>query len=181
MNELDRAQGLNVQGPVAEKGLKRFAAAAKRWKVALPDAAPLVLDFGLEDFARTGLIECWIANEAAAGYCAKYMFLSDGQECPSHHHKVKHETFFIVRGRFSVKLDGKRRVLKEGQSLAIPPGRVHSFRGIGEALMLELSMPCEVHDNYFENPRIMEWLHAAIGGGPAKTAASGPRRKGSKR
>ncbi|MCX5658873.1 MAG: D-lyxose/D-mannose family sugar isomerase [Planctomycetota bacterium] len=175
MKELDFAQALSVSPAVSTKALKTFRAATRRWKIAMPAAKPLVSDFGLGDFSRTGLIEAWIANEEAAGYCGKYMFLTDGQECPLHHHKVKHETFFIVRGEFSVSVDGQRRVLKEGQSLAILPGQVHSFRGIGEALMLELSMPCVVRDNYFEDPRIMAWLRAAIGEAPAGKTTEKPK------
>jgi D-lyxose ketol-isomerase len=133
------------------------------WKVAMPPAVPLVLDFGLGDFDRFGLYEFWIANEMEAGYCGKYMFVKDRQMCPRHCHRVKHETFFVMKGALRVTMDNEEFVLKEGETLAIAPNQVHSFEGIGPTLMLELSMPCDPSDNVFEQPEAMAWLHRNIG------------------
>jgi mannose-6-phosphate isomerase-like protein (cupin superfamily) len=120
----------------------------------MPPAEMLVEDFGLGDFRRVGLIECWVANEMEAGYCGKFLFVFDGQECPLHHHRTKHETFYIVHGTVSMSFDGKTRVMRPGEVLPVPPGKQHSFRGVGPALLLEVSKTCEVDDNYFANPRI---------------------------
>ncbi len=79
-------------------------------------------------------------------------------KCPAHSHRVKHETFFLVRGRLKVTLDGEPTELQAGQVLPIPPGHVHSFEGAGNSLLLELSMSCQVSDNYFEDSKIMSWL-----------------------
>lgn len=158
MRELDKALDISFAGPEAERALAAFGRQIDSWGVAMPSVKPLVLDFGVGQFDRIGLIEYWIANEAEAGYCGKYLFVFDGQQCPAHSHRVKHETFFVVRGRLKVILDGQPIVLEVGQVLPVPPGRVHSFEGEGNALLLELSMPCQVSDNYFEDPNIMEWL-----------------------
>ena len=56
---------------------------------------------------------------------------------PGHAHRVKHETFFLVRGRLDVTLDGRRLSLEPGQVLPIPTGHVHSFQGEGNSLLLE--------------------------------------------
>ena len=117
----------------------------------MPPVEPLVLDFGLNDFARIGLVEYWIANELQPGYCGKYLFVADGQACPMHHHRKKHETFFIIKGRVGMVCDCVEREMDEGDVLAVEPGKVHGFTGIGPALLLELSMPCKIDDNYFEN------------------------------
>ena len=124
----------------------------------MPPVEPLVFDFGLGQFDRVGLIEYWIANEVEAGYCGKYLFVFNGQQCPAHSHRVKHETFFVIRGCLNVTLDGRAMTLHPGEVLPISPGQVHSFCGEGNSLLLELSMPCDVCDNYFEDPRIMAWL-----------------------
>lgn len=154
MDEIDKASDICLKGSVAERALADFRRQAARWQVALPDVEPLVLDFGLGDFARTGLIEYWIANEATAGYCGKYLFVFDGQNCPRHHHLTKHETFFVVKGVLTVECGGRTFELHEGETLPIAPGIVHGFRGNGPALLLELSMPCVIDDNFFENPSI---------------------------
>jgi D-lyxose ketol-isomerase len=154
MNELDRALDIALKGPEAERALEECRRQIAAWGVALPPVTPLVLDFGLGDFRRVGLIEYWIANEAAAGYCGNYLFVFDGQTCPLHRHRTKHETFFTVKGRLAVEYDGRRLELCEGGVLPVEPWKYHSFTGIGPALLLELSMPCQVDDNYFENPQI---------------------------
>lgn len=163
MDELEKGLSISLRGEAAERALRDFRGQAARWQVALPDVAPLVLDFGLGDFARTGLIEYWIANEAGAGYCGKYLFVFDGQSCPRHHHLTKHETFFVVKGRLAVECDGRHLELREGERLPIAPRVPHGFRGAGPALLLELSMPCVVDDNFFEDRRI------PIGGNHRKT------------
>jgi mannose-6-phosphate isomerase-like protein (cupin superfamily) len=154
MEELDKALAVALTGPRAERALAGFRGQAAAWGLTLPPATPLVLDFGLGDFDRQGLIECWIANEREAGYCGKYLFVFDGQTCPLHFHRRKHETFFVVKGQVRITCDGVPRELGEGEVLAVPPGRPHSFTGIGPALLLELSMPCEVDDNYFADAAI---------------------------
>jgi mannose-6-phosphate isomerase-like protein (cupin superfamily) len=154
MDELEKGLNISLRGGAAERALADFRRQAAQWNVALPDVPPLVLDFGLGDFARIGLIEYWIANEAGAGYCGKYLFVFDGQSCPRHHHLTKHETFFVVKGCLAVECGDRAFELREGERLPIAPRTPHSFRGAGPALLLELSMPCVIDDNYFEDPRI---------------------------
>lgn len=154
MDELDKGLSISMRGIAAREALERFKAQAQLWGLALPNVTPLVLDFGLGDFAKQGLIEYWIANESAAGYCGKYLFVFDGQSCPRHSHRTKHETFFVIKGTLAVECGGRRMELSEGKTLPIAPGVLHGFTGIGPALLLELSMPCEVDDNLFEDRRI---------------------------
>lgn len=154
MNELDKALDIALKGPEADRALTEFKRQIAEWNIALPQVDPLVLDFGLGDFRRVGLIEYWIANEATAGYCGKYLFVFDGQTCPLHRHRNKHETFFLVKGRLAVEYDGRHLELGEGDVLPIEQWKFHSFTGLGPALLLELSMPCVVDDNYFDNPDI---------------------------
>jgi D-lyxose ketol-isomerase len=159
MQELERGLNLAQRGQEAEAALAAFRQQIEAWGIVMPPVEPLVLDFGLGQLPQTGLIEYWIANESEAGYCGKYLFVFDGQQCPAHSHRMKHETFFVVRGCLDVTLDGRRLTLHPGQVLPVQPGSVHSFQGAGNTLLLELSMPCEVRDNQFEDPRIMAWLN----------------------
>jgi len=115
---------------------------------------PLVLDFGLGRFDEVGEIEFWVANEEAAGYCGKFLYVADGQTCPYHRHARKHETFFVVKGRLRMLIDGQERILSEGETLVMPPGQEHSFTGIGPALVLEVSMPSRRVDNFFADRAI---------------------------
>ena len=155
--------GMQMEGASRQQALVAFAQQMHKWDMAVPQVDPLVLDFGLGDYQHVGLIEYWLANEVDSGYCGKYLFLFDGQECPAHAHRVKHETFYPLHGRFSVTLHGVTTMLEPGQSKSIEAGQVHSLKAEGNALLLELSMPCDVADNQFEDQRIMEWLARSPG------------------
>ncbi len=154
MDELDKGLAIAMTGPARDAALEACQRQIKAWGLALPAVAPLVLDFGLRAFAQTGLIEYWIANEAQAGYCGKYMFVFDGQTCPLHRHVTKHETFFVVKGRLRMRCGERDFEMAEGDVLPVTPGVPHSFTGVGAALLLELSMPCEIDDNAFADPCI---------------------------
>jgi quercetin dioxygenase-like cupin family protein len=155
MEQLDAGLKISLKGPEADVALNRFDQILKQWSLVMPPVRPLVLDFGLGQFDQTGLIEYWIANEAEAGYCGKYLFVFDGQSCPVHSHQVKHETFQIVRGQVEMRIEGKPQILSEGDVLPVPPGVKHGFTATGgPSLLLEISTPCEIADNRFENPNI---------------------------
>jgi quercetin dioxygenase-like cupin family protein len=120
----------------------------------MPRGEVLLLEFGLREFRRVGLTEFWVANEERAGYCGKFLFLFDGQTCPEHRHEEKKETFCALRGRVEVTLDGKTRHLEPGDVLAVAPGTRHRLMARGDALLLEVSSPCLLGDNLFEDERI---------------------------
>jgi mannose-6-phosphate isomerase-like protein (cupin superfamily) len=100
------------------------------------------------------LIECWVANEIEAGYCAKYLFLFDGQACPNHYHQTKVETFFIVKGKVRMECAGSVCEMMPGDVLLVEAEKPHTFSGLGPALILEVSTPCIINDNFFENKSI---------------------------
>lgn len=74
MRELNKACKIELGRTAARTALAAFKKRLRKWGLAMPAVKPLVLDFGLGDFYRTGLIEYWIANETRAGYCGKYLF-----------------------------------------------------------------------------------------------------------
>jgi quercetin dioxygenase-like cupin family protein len=138
-----------------ERAVERCRSVITGWGLTMPaQYEPLVLDFGLGRFAEVGETEFWIANEEQAGYCGKYLFVDDGQTCPYHHHTLKHETFFVVKGSLRMIVDGVEQILREGDTLVVPPGKRHSFTGIGPALVLEVSMPSRRVDNFFADRAI---------------------------
>ena len=154
MDELNKALDIAVSGSLEKEALAAFEKQLHQWQLTMPKVEPVVLDFGLGDFHQTGLIEYWIANEIAAGYCGKYLFVFDGQTCPTHRHKEKVETFFIVKGKVKMDCGGTVQQMQQGDSLLVECEKPHSFTGIGPALLLEISKPCVVDDNYFENTNI---------------------------
>jgi len=145
-----------ASGRPRDAALARCRAQMTAWGLIMPSVRPVVFHFGLNEFERFGLIEFWIANEKEAGYCGKFLFVFDGQTCPAHKHAQKHETFFVLRGAVRMSLDGREVVKNAGELLPMPPGVEHSFTGLGPALLLEVSSPCLLEDNFFADKRIGE-------------------------
>ena len=145
---------IELDGAERQEALSRVEAQIKAWGLVMPAVTPIPLHFGLHDFYQTGETEYWIANEKDAGYCGKFLFVFDGQTCPYHFHKIKHETFFIVKGSVRMLIDGVGRIMCAGDTLAMLPGTRHSFTGSGPALLLEASMPSILNDNFFSDVHI---------------------------
>jgi quercetin dioxygenase-like cupin family protein len=143
-----------LQGPERARALARCHSVIEQWGLTMPPVEPIVLDFGLGRFADVGEIEFWIANETNAGYCGKFLFVDDGQTCPEHHHTIKHETFYLLKGQVRMCINGQDRLLHQGQTLVMAPGQRHSFTGVGPALLLEVSMPSIRQDNFFADQEI---------------------------
>ena len=155
MAELER-KDYQIWGEEREKALRKSKEIIENWGIRMPEVEPQVLDLGLDDFYKIGLIEFWIANEEKEGYCGKFLFVFNRQTCPYHHHNFKHETFFILKGKVEMIIDGKEMVKEQGDVLAMNQKIDHSFTGIGHALLLEVSKPCQPNDNIFENNGIGE-------------------------
>ena len=145
---------LEIQGTDRDLRLVAIQQQLAEWELVMPPVAPIMLHFGLHDFDHVGETEFWIANEVDAGYCGKYLFLFDGQSCPFHRHQRKHETFFVVKGSIRMCTDQDERLLRAGEVLVMPPGVGHTFSGVGAALVLEVSMPSLLQDNFFADSRI---------------------------
>lgn len=155
MDELNKALDIAISGKEKAKALEAFEKQLKNWQIAMPSVEPLVLDFGLKDFYNVGLIEYWVANEVQAGYCCKFLFVFEGQTCPMHHHQDKHETFYILKGQAQMTYDGKVFIMNPGDVLPVDQTKPHSFCGFkGPALLIEVSKPCIVDDNYFADKSI---------------------------
>ena len=46
---------------------------------------------------------------------------------PSIYHRLTHEAIFVIKGRATMRLDGKRVSVKAGDTLLIPPGMEHAI------------------------------------------------------
>ena len=143
-----------LQGSERDEAVSAILKHIAAWDLAMPPVTPLLLHFRLGRFMEIGETEFWIANEPEIGYCGKLIFVFDGQTCPYHHHRVKHETFFIVKGQVLMKVGSEERVMSAGDVLPMPPGVGHSFTGLGPALLLEVSLPSVLGDNFFADADI---------------------------
>jgi mannose-6-phosphate isomerase-like protein (cupin superfamily) len=145
---------LTLQGPERQRALERIRKVVRSWKLKLPDVPPDPLHFGFNDFYRVGETEFNINNNVQQGYCGKFMFMFKGQTCPMHHHRVKHETFFIVKGRVEMELGGRTFVMDQGDTCVVDQDVRHRFTALADSLILESSKPDLVEDSIFEDARI---------------------------
>jgi quercetin dioxygenase-like cupin family protein len=145
---------LSLQGEEREKTLAKIHQIVASWGLKLPDVVPDPLHFGCHDFARIGETEFNVNNNVVEGYCGKFMFVFAGQTCPMHHHRLKHETFFIVKGRVEMELEGKVSVMEQGDTMLVDRFAKHRFTALVDSLILECSKPDLVDDSIFEDAKI---------------------------
>jgi len=91
-------------------------------------------------------VEEWIANNDK--YCGKILHLKSGWVCSYHHHKIKDETFYILEGVVKMKVEGRSEILHSGAVVHIPVGTKHSFAGVMDAKILEISTQHFEEDSY---------------------------------
>jgi len=153
--DIDWTQDFELQGEEREQALQEAHKVIAGWGLVMPLCRPLPLHFGLHDFCRIGETEYWIVNDRKRRYCGKFLFMFEGQRCPRHHHRVKDETFYIVRGKVLMEAGGREFLMKEGDTFQMAPGTPHAFAALdGPALVLEVSLPSLPGDNFFEDTRI---------------------------
>ncbi len=154
MDQFGEGKEIALDSEESERILERINKQFNIWGFTPPAVEPLVFDFGLGDFENIGEVEFWIANEIDGGYCGKFLFVFDGQSCPVHNHKDKLETFYILHGNVKMMYKGEDRLMKPGDVLKVDTEKDHGFTGAGPALLLEISKPCIIDDNYFRNTEI---------------------------
>ena len=112
-----------------------------------------IADFGLGQYESVGLGLVVRVNERE--YCSKWLTLLPGQECPTHYHKLKKETFFVLQGIVKIIADEKEVSLHPGERYTLFPGVRHSFRSASGAVIEEVSTHDENSDSYFDDPLIV--------------------------
>lgn len=86
--------------------------------------------------------ERWLHNDEL--YCGKLLVVLRGKNCSLHYHKLKTETFYIVKGHLIMELTDiesasqnppvirERFEMTPGDAILVHPGLVHRFTGIAD-------------------------------------------------
>jgi rfaE bifunctional protein kinase chain/domain len=93
--------------------------------------------------------EKWIENNEK--YCSKLLFVKRGYQCSHHYHKVKDEAFLVTSGHVRLELGKKGQKvihMREGDFQRVVPNTIHSFRGIEDSEILEVSSHHDDEDSY---------------------------------
>ena len=99
--------------------------------------------------------ELWIANNEL--YCGKILYLNENYRCSIHHHKIKDETFYILDGIVLMEIEGKFRIMRQGDSIRLKPNTKHRFTGITDSQILEISTQHFEEDSYRETESGRVW------------------------
>ncbi|MFW9991908.1 MAG: cupin domain-containing protein [Candidatus Odinarchaeota archaeon] len=82
--------------------------------------------------------EIWLVNNDK--YCGKLLIVNRNARCSVHSHPKKQETFKAIEGFALLTINGKEYMLAPfTRPKTILPGEVHSFYGITECVILEIS------------------------------------------
>jgi D-glycero-beta-D-manno-heptose-7-phosphate kinase len=89
--------------------------------------------------------EHWIVNQ---DYCGKKLILKKNYRCSLHHHKIKDEVFYIIKGKVLLEADGKKIIMEPGCSFHVKTNCNHRFTGLKDSEIIEFSSHHEDDDSY---------------------------------
>lgn len=121
--------------------------------VVIPQGCSLEIShhYGLENFNKYGTCMITVVNRE---YCKKLLISLPGQTHPDMFHKIKDETFFIVYGSISLKLDEKVIEMKAGDLITIPPKSIHGFFTLTGCIIEEVSSSHNSDDSFYLDAEI---------------------------
>lgn len=93
--------------------------------------------------------EVWLANNEL--YCGKLLVLDKDYRCSYHYHEIKDETFYILRGHVGMKVEGEEFELHPGDTIRLMPGMRHTFTGLEDSIIIEISTQHFEDDSYRED------------------------------
>lgn len=91
--------------------------------------------------------ELWLVNSDK--YCGKLLTINRGAESSYHYHKQKEETFYCLYGQVGLTVEDQGYELNPFSSpKTIEAGEKHSFTGLMDSVLLEVSTPHSEDDVY---------------------------------
>ncbi len=107
--------------------------------------------YGVENFYKTGAVLIDLVNRS---YCKKIIVQLPGQSHPSHFHRRKEETFYVLHGIMHLEVDGHKRTLYPGETILVQPGVWHSFSTETGCIFEELSTTHYNDDSFYKDKKI---------------------------
>jgi len=92
----------------------------------------------MKEVKKTWGKELWIVN--CPEYCGKLLYLDKRAQSSYHYHRQKKETFYCLEGQAALTIEGKDYMLNPfARPKTIQPGMRHSFLGLTDCIILEIS------------------------------------------
>ena len=101
--------------------------------------------------------ELWLANDEKENYCGKLLYIKKGHSSSMHYHSLKHETFYILRGKLELELIDTQTteknvvIMEEGDTFVLPrllPHRLAPAEGEEFVEFIEISTFHRDSDSY---------------------------------
>lgn len=102
-----------------------------------------------------GFEDIWVTSDK---YCSKFMHFKTDAKFSMHFHAQKEETWYVLKGKFIVTwidtdtAERYSREIFEGDIVHNPPLTPHQLHCLEEGIILEVSTPDSVEDNYRVEP-----------------------------
>lgn len=97
--------------------------------------------------------ENWIVNNGM--YCGKLLVFNSGHKCSFHYHKIKHETFYLHKGKMELKYSifddigtSVSIILNPGDKFEIPQLMRHQMIALEDSELFEFSTQHFEDDSY---------------------------------
>ena len=130
----------------------------KAGNVILPGRSELEIShhYGLEQFDRFGLTMVTVVNRE---YCKKVLVMLPGQAHPEQYHNIKEETFVVLHGLMTLKLDGVEQSVGPGDVVTVERGVRHAFHTENGVVFEEISSTHIQNDSFYTDVSIGRNLH----------------------
>lgn len=109
--------------------------------------------YGLDKFYEIG---CTIITCVNREYCKKILLVLPGQKNPTHLHRRKEETFYVLYGELEITLGDEKKVYHAGESVVVERGVPHEFSSTTGAVFEEISSTHFPNDSFYSDTAIAE-------------------------
>lgn len=102
-----------------------------------------------------GFEDIWVTSDK---YCSKFMHFNEGAKFSMHFHAMKEETWYVLQGKFLVNwidtntAERHTREIGMGDIIHNPPLTPHQLVCVEAGIILEVSTPDSIEDNYRVEP-----------------------------
>jgi len=131
----------------------KVAKLVKEARVTFPEFADLEIShhYSVEKFHEYGLTMITVVNRE---YCKKILILLPGQAHPEQYHMKKEETFHVLWGSGTMRLNGVDQAMKPGDVFVIPPETRHYFSSENGVIIEEISSTHYLDDSFYTDESI---------------------------
>lgn len=112
---------------------------------------------GISNIYQTGAMFINVVNR---DYSKSYVTMLPGQRYPNHYHKIKIESFYVLKNTLNLVVDGRKFLLKAGECLDIDRGQDHLFETDTGVVFEEISTMYVANDSVYLDKEIKKASYA---------------------